>query len=116
VNINREDVIVDKLVMVFAALMLSACVMQPKTGSESLRIVGDDHSCEVITNVTGSGAWGRSKADAAEGAVNQVQNRAAAAGANAIYFEDTHSKIWGSMVLAEALLCSQEQFEQTSQL
>lgn len=106
VDINREDVMVGKLVMIFAALMLSACVTQPKTGSESLRIVGDDHGCEVITNVTGSGAWGRSRADAAEGAVNQVKNRATAAGANAIYFEDIDPRFWGSTVFAKALHCS----------
>jgi hypothetical protein len=106
VDINTEDVIVGKLVMVFAALMLSACVTQPKTGSETLRIVGDDHSCEVITHLTGSGAWGKSKADAAEGAVNQVKNNAVAAGANAIYFEDIDSRFWGSTVLAKALHCS----------
>jgi hypothetical protein len=106
VDINSEDEIVGKLVIAFAALMLSACATQSKTGSESLRIVGDDHGCEVITNVTGSGAWGRSKADAAEGAVNQVKNRATAAGANAIYFEDIDPRFWGSTVLAKALHCS----------
>ena len=95
-----------KLIMVFSLLMLSACVTQPKTGSESLRIVGDDHSCEVITHLTGAGAWGASKADAAEGAVNQVKNRATAAGANAIYFEDIDPRFWGSTVFAKALLCS----------
>ena len=95
-----------KLFMVFAALMLSACVTQPKTGSESLRIVVDDHSCEVITHLTGSGAWGKSKADADEGAVNQLKNRAVAVGANAIYFEDIDPRFWGSTVLAKALLCS----------
>ena len=95
-----------KLIMVFAALMLSACVTQPKTGSESLRIVGDSHSCEVITNVTGSGAWGSNKADAVESAVNQVKNRAADAGANAIYLEDIDPRFWGSTVLAKALYCS----------
>ena len=95
-----------KLFMVFAALMLSACVTQPKTGNESLRIVGDDHSCEVITHLTGSGAWGKSKSDAAEGAVNQLKNRAVAAGANAIYFEDIDARFWGSTVFAKALLCS----------
>ena len=49
-------------------------------------------------------AGGAARSD--EGAVNQVKNRAVAAGANAIHFEDTHSEIWGSMVLAEALRCS----------
>jgi hypothetical protein len=106
VDINREDVVVGKLLMIFAALMLSACVTQPKTSSESLRIVGDDHGCEVITKVTGSGAQGRSKADAAEAATNQVKNRAAAAGANAIYIEDIDPRFWGSTVLAKALLCT----------
>jgi uncharacterized protein YbjQ (UPF0145 family) len=106
VGINKEDVTVGKLIMVIAALLLSACVVQPKTGTESIRIVGDNHGCKVITNVTGEGAWGRNKSEAAEDAVNQVKNRAAAAGANAVYFEDVDSRFWGSMMLAEALYCS----------
>ena len=97
----------NKLLLIFPAMVLSACVVQPKADSETLRIVGDNHNCEVIANVFGEGAWGTSKSRANEGAVNQVKNRAAAAGANAIHFEDIHSKIWGSMVLAEALHCSQ---------
>ena len=92
--------------MIFAALMLSACVTQPKTGSEKLRVVGEINNCEIITNLTGSGTWGRSKENAAEDAVKQVKNRAAAAGANAIYFEDIDSRFWGSTVFAKALHCS----------
>ena len=95
-----------KLIMIFSALMLSACVSQPKADSEALRIVGDDHSCEIITRLTGSGAWGSNKEAAAEYAVNQAKTRAAAAGANAIYFEDIDSRFWGSTVFAEALHCS----------
>lgn len=87
-------------------MALSACVVQPKQGSETLLVVGENHDCEVIANVYGEGPKSKNKARADEGAVNQVKNRAAAAGANAIHFEDTHSEIWGSMVLAEALRCS----------
>ena len=95
-----------KLLMVLAVLTLPACAMQPKMDSESLRIVSDDHGCEVIANLSGSGTWGSSTANAAEGAVNKVKSRAAAAGANAIYFEDIDSRFWGSTVLAKALHCS----------
>lgn len=97
-------------------LALSACVAQPKTEAKTLRVVSDDHDCELIAHVVGDRTWGTNKAHADEAAVIQAKNRAAAAGANAIYFEDTHSKIWGSMVLADALLCSQAQFDQVSQL
>lgn len=95
-----------KLMMLVAAVLLSACMVQPKSGTETIQIVGENHDCEVITNVTGEGAWGRSKAAAAEDAVNQAKNRAAAAGANAVHFEELDSRFWGSMVLAEALYCS----------
>ena len=103
-----------KLLVVIPVMALSACVVQPKSGSETLRVVSDNHDCEVIATVVGDGARGAKKARAEEGALNQVRNRAVAAGANAIYFEDTHSKIWGSMVVADALLCNQEQFQQIS--
>jgi argininosuccinate synthase len=86
-----------KLLVIIPILALSACVVQPKEGTETLRVVGDNHECEVIAVVVGEGAN--------EGAINQVRNRAVAAGANAIYFADTHSKIWGSMVVADALKC-----------
>lgn len=108
---QHEDESLNKLLVVILVLSLSACVAQPKEGSESLRVVGDNHECEVIASVYGEGAWGNSKTRADEGALIQVRNRAAAAGANAIYFEDTHSKVWGSMVLAKALHCDQGQFE-----
>ena len=105
-----------KFLVFIPLLALSACVAQPKKGSETLRIVGDNHDCELIAHVAGDGGWGTGKTRADEGAIIQAKNRASAAGANAIYFEDTHSKIWGSMVLADALLCSQGQFKQGSQL
>ena len=92
----------EKFIMIFAALMLSACVSQPKTDSEKLRVVGEINNCEIITNLTGSGTWGRSKEDA----VKQVKYRAAATGANAIYFENIDSRFWGSTVFAKALHCS----------
>jgi len=103
-----------KLLVVLPVMALSACVVQPKEGSETLRVVSGNHDCEVIATVVGEGAWGVDKSRADEGALNQVRNRAAATGANAIYFEDTHSKIWGSMLVADALLCDQDKFEQLS--
>ena len=93
------------LLVIIPVLALSACVVQPKEGSETLRVVGANHECEVIAVVVGEGAKGAEKARADEGAINQVRNRAVAAGANAIRIADTHSKIWGSMVVADALKC-----------
>ena len=104
-----------KLLVVIPLVALSACVAQPKKGGETLLVVDDNHNCELIAHVVGDRTLGTSKTRADEVAVTQAKNRARAAGANAIYFEDTHSKIWGSMVLADALLCSQRQFEQSSQ-
>lgn len=102
----------NKLLVLIPLAALSACVVQPKEGSETLRVVGDNHQCEVIAAVYGEGANGtKEKSRAREGATNQARNRAADAGANAIYFEETRSKVWGSMVLAKALRCSQGQFE-----
>ena len=105
-----------KLLVVIPLVALSACVAQPKKGGETLLVVDDNHNCELIAHVVGDRTLGTSKTRADEVAVTQAKNRARAAGANAIYFEDTHSKIWGSMVLADALLCSPGPFEQTSQI
>ena len=104
-----------KLLVFIPLAALSACAVQPKEGSEALRVVGSNHECEVIASVYGEGARGtKEKSRAHEGAINQARNRAADAGANAIYFEDTRSKVWGSMVVAKALRCSQGQFEPAS--
>jgi len=114
-GLQTEHLIVNKLLIVIPLVALSACVAQPKKDSETLLVVDDNHNCELIAHVVGDRTLGTSKTRADEVAVTQAKNRASAAGANAIYFEDTHSKIWGSMVLADALLCSQRQFEQSSQ-
>jgi hypothetical protein len=102
---KREHWALKKLLVIIPILALSACVVQPKEGSETLRVVGGNHECEVIAVVVGEGVKGAKKARADEGAINQARNRAVTAGANAIYFADTHSKIWGSMVVADALKC-----------
>ena len=105
----------NKLLVVIPLMALSACVAQPQKGSETLLVVGDNHDCELIAHVVGDRTLGTSKTRADEIAVTQAKNRASAAGANAIYFEETRSKIWGSMVLADALLCDQRQFELSSE-
>lgn len=105
----------NKLLIVIPLMALSACVAQPKKGSETLLVVDDNHNCELIAHVVGDRTLGTSKTRADEVAVTQAKNRASAAGANAIYFEETRSKIWGSMVLADALLCDQRQFELSSE-
>jgi hypothetical protein len=107
----------NRFLMVFAAfLTLAACASQPQQGQVSLLVVEPGHHCQVITTVYGEGAWGDSADRAHERAVRQVKNRAARAGANAIAFEDTYSKVWGSMILAEALHCDEQQFDQLSLL
>lgn len=90
-----------------AVLLLQSCVVQPIAESKSIRLVDkqSDYKCKYIATVTGSGSLGWTTAHDAEGAMNEVRNDAAKAGANAIRVVNINSDMATSVVVAEALLC-----------
>lgn len=90
-----------------AILLLQSCVVQPIAESNSIRLVDkqSDYKCKYITTVTGSGSMGWTTAHDAEGAMNEVRNDAARAGANAIRVVNIDSDLSTSVVVAEALIC-----------
>lgn len=91
-------------------LILSGCVIQLKPEGKNVRIVEDKaaHQCRFIEVVTGSGSWGASTAHDAEGAMNELRNRAAKVGGNAIKIVNLDSDIFTTAVVAEALDCNFE--------
>jgi len=82
-------------------------VIQPTAESKLVRLVDKqtDYKCKFITTVTGSGSMGWTTAHDAEGAMAEVRNDAARAGANAIRVVNVDSNMQTSVVVAEALNC-----------
>ena len=88
-------------------LILQGCVVMPTTESLGVRVVDNqsDYNCRFITTVTGSGSMGWTPAHDAEGAINQIRNRAAQAGGNAVHILNADSSALTSTIMAEALSC-----------
>jgi uncharacterized protein YbjQ (UPF0145 family) len=95
------------LVLVVTAYFFTGCIVKPTLESKSIRIVDKqtDYKCKFITTVTGSGSMGWTTAHDAEGAMNEVRNDAAKAGANAIRIININSDMDTTVVVAEALKC-----------
>jgi uncharacterized protein YbjQ (UPF0145 family) len=86
-------------------ILLQGCVVSPSLESEKVRIVTSDKGCKYVSTVTGSGSVGWTTAHDAEGAMNEVRNRAAEDGANAIQIINIDSDALTSVVVALALEC-----------
>ena len=89
-------------------ISIVGCVVQPTAEGKTVRLVDrqSDYKCKFITTVTGSGSMGWTTAHDAEGAMAEVRNDAAEAGANAIRVVNVDSNMETSVVVAEALNCT----------
>ncbi len=95
------------LAVTLSVFSIASCVVQPTAESKAVRLVDKqtDYKCKFITTVTGSGSMGWTTAHDAEGAMAEVRNDAAKAGANAIRVVNIDSNMQTSVVVAEALNC-----------
>ena len=95
------------LYLVALALSIQGCIVSPTKEGNSIRLVDNqkDYNCKYVATVTGSGSMGWTTAHDAEGAMNEVRNKAASAGANAIRVVNVDSDLETSVVVAEALAC-----------
>ena len=91
---------------IFSFLLLTACATPPGAAPISLRVLDEPADCTMIGRIASDAPLGTRKQRELEVAVSRAKALAADSGANAIYFEETHSKLWGSTVLARALVCS----------
>lgn len=64
-----------------------------------------DHKCSFVGTVTGSNAFGSDAAHDAEGALNEVRNKAAQMGANAVRIIHVNTNAEGTTVVGESLKC-----------
>lgn len=95
------------LTLIVVSMLLGGCIVSPTQEGNAVRMVDkqSDYKCKFVTTVTGSGSMGWTTAHDAEGAMNEVRNRAAKAGANAIRVVNIDSNMETSVVVAEALNC-----------
>lgn len=89
------------------AFILTGCATALTQEGASVRLVDDhsDYQCVFVASVTGSNSMGNTTAHDAEGAMNQVRNKAADLGANAVRVVNVSSTIEVTTVVGEALNC-----------
>lgn len=103
----REAMFIKNLIIGLATVILSGCATALTPQGASVRLVDNqsDHKCVFVATVTGSNSMGNSTAHDAEGALNQVRNKAAKLGANAVRIINVSTTIEVTTVVGEALNC-----------
>ncbi len=94
-----------KLFVSVPIILLLGCATQLTTEGTSVRVVGDQVECVFVGTVSGSNSMGNSTADDAEGAMNDLRNKAAEMGANAVRIINVDSDMYSTTAVAEALRC-----------
>lgn len=90
-----------------AAIVLQSCVTQLTPGGNNVRVITDPekYGCEFISVATGSASMGWTTAHDAEGAFNEVMNKAAEQGANAIVIGNSDSTSAQTTAVVTTYLC-----------
>lgn len=96
--------------IVAVTLLIQGCVTQMNPDADQVRLIQDPdaHNCKFLGMVTGSARFGWNLAHKLEGALNEIMNKAAEKGANAIYLSDSDSGTAGSAAIAGAYYCEFE--------
>lgn len=97
-----------RVLLLLSLLAVQGCVTQLTPEGSSVRIAGKSDECEFIGTVSASNSMGMSTADEAEGALNELRNKAADMGANAVRIINMDSDMAVTTALAEALKCDSE--------
>ena len=88
-------------------VLLQGCAVSLDQSGERVAFIDDKerNRCNFLTIVAGSNSLGYSTAHDAEGAMNEVRNKAARVGGNAVKLIDIESGSMSTTVVAEALWC-----------
>lgn len=97
-----------RLLVITPIFFALGCAVQLTQEGSAVRLVDDKDGCEFVGTVAGSNAMGVSTAQDAEGAMNDLRNKAAEMGANAIRMINVDSTAESTTALAEALRCPSE--------
>lgn len=89
------------------SMLIQACAVGLNEYGKTVRFVDDKerYECILLTVVTGSNSLGYSTAHDAEGAINEVRNKAAQVGGNAVKLIDIDSVSMSTTAVGEALKC-----------
>ncbi len=85
------------------SLLLNGCVIAPTSEGNIVRMIDSQSHCKFVTAVIGSNSTGWDSADNTEGALNDVRNKTANAGANAVRIVSVDSNIDATTIIEEAL-------------
>ncbi len=97
-----------RVLLLLSLFAVQGCVTQLTPEGSSVRIASESDECEFIGTVSASNSMGMSTADEAEGALNELRNKAADMGANAVRIINMDSDMAVTTALAEALKCDGE--------
>lgn len=90
--------------------LLSGCAATLTQQGAQVRLIDrqSDYKCKFVGTVTGSNSMGNTTAHDAEGAMNELRNKAAAIGANAVRVMNIDSSALVTTAVGEALNCEFE--------
>jgi len=94
-----------RLLVLVSISFVFGCATQLTTEGSSVRLVSDSAECDFVGTVSGSNSMGSSTAHDADGAMNELRNRAVAMGANAVKIINVDSNSEVTTAVAEALNC-----------
>ncbi len=95
-------------ILVMPAILVLGCAVELTKDGSSVRIVNDTSNCEFLGTVTGFHQGGGSIPRNTDGAMNDLRNKAAQMGANALKINDVDTTPQGTTTLGDALICSSE--------
>lgn len=100
----------NKLLPIVFLFTLSCATSLSNTGKEVLIEVSQEKvsKCKNLGTVVGSNAMGASTAHDAEGALNEMRNKAAQLGANTVYMSKTDSNVFATTAIGIAYLCADQ--------
>jgi len=97
-----------KSLLLMPTILALGCAVELTTEGSSVQLVDDKAGCEFIGTVTGYNSMGSSAAHDADGAMNDLRNKAAQMGANAVKMIDVETTLDGTTTIGEALSCASD--------
>ena len=96
-----------KYLLFTVVIIVNGCATQLTDQGARVRLVDSqaNYKCEFIATVTGSNSMGNNKAHDSQGAMNEMRNRAAELGANAVRLINLDVTYETTTALGEALKC-----------
>ena len=95
-----------KSILLMPAILALGCAVELTIEGSAVQIVNDKSSCEFLGTVTGYNTGGVNMAHNTDGAMNDLRNKAAQMGANAVKMIDVETVPQGTTALGEALSCN----------